>query len=259
MKVAYFSPMPPEPSGIADYSRCSLPARAARRLVVVKRGAKRPRGADVALYHVGNDPQAHGWILEAAAPRARGRRAARLRAAPPRRRDDARARDSQAYLDALERDGGLTARLLGHARDREAHPGRSGSRGRGLPARRRDPPRRDGAVSTPDYVERRAREAGYEGPISVVPHPAWPRPNVAPGAVAGEPLIGCFGNVNASKRVPQLLEAFARVPAPSSERAAAARRRGLARVRPRPVAAAARPRREGVIREAASTRRGSGR
>ena len=27
--------------------------------------------------------------------------------------------------------------------------------------------------------------------------------------VAGEPVVGCFGNINASKRIPQLLEAFA--------------------------------------------------
>ena len=36
-------------------------------------------------------------------------------------------------------------------------------------------------------------------------------PDVEPAPVAGEPLIGAFGNVNQSKRVPQLLEAFARV------------------------------------------------
>jgi glycosyltransferase involved in cell wall biosynthesis len=32
---------------------------------------------------------------------------------------------------------------------------------------------------------------------------------VAPVNVAGEPLIGCFGYLNANKRIPQLLEAFA--------------------------------------------------
>jgi len=37
----------------------------------------------------------------------------------------------------------------------------------------------------------------------------WP-PVDAPAAtdVAGEPLIGCFGNLNVNKRIPQLLEAF---------------------------------------------------
>jgi len=61
------------------------------------------------------------------------------------------------------------------------------------------------------YVAERARSAGYDGPLFVVPHPAWPAPDVASADVSGAPLIGSFGNVNASKRVPQLLEAFARL------------------------------------------------
>ena len=67
MKVAYLSPMPPERSGIADYSALLVPALERRvELTVVKRGAKRPpRRTDVTLYHVGNDPRAHGWILAA--------------------------------------------------------------------------------------------------------------------------------------------------------------------------------------------------
>jgi len=67
MKVAYFSPMPPERSGIADYSALLLPALGERLDVsVVKRGRKRaPRGTDVSLYHVGNNPDAHGWIVDA--------------------------------------------------------------------------------------------------------------------------------------------------------------------------------------------------
>jgi glycosyltransferase involved in cell wall biosynthesis len=44
-----------------------------------------------------------------------------------------------------------------------------------------------------------------------VPHPAWPDPHVTPAGIEGDPLIGAFGNVNQSKRVPQLLEAFARL------------------------------------------------
>ena len=67
MKVAYYSPMPPETSGIADYSALLLPALRERIDVeVVRRGrTKPPRGADVSLYHVGNSPEAHGWIVDA--------------------------------------------------------------------------------------------------------------------------------------------------------------------------------------------------
>ena len=55
------------------------------------------------------------------------------------------------------------------------------------------------------------RAAGYEGPIWVVPHPAWPVPAVEPERVASGPVLGCFGVVNASKRIPELLRAFAEV------------------------------------------------
>ena len=67
MKVAYFSPMPPEASGIADYSALLLPAlRRHVDVTVVKRGTKRPpRGVDLAVYHIGEaliDPD-NGQVL----------------------------------------------------------------------------------------------------------------------------------------------------------------------------------------------------
>ena len=67
VKVALFSPMPPERSGIADYTALLLPALRDRCDVVpVRHGSKRPpRGTDLAVYHVGNDPEAHGWIVDA--------------------------------------------------------------------------------------------------------------------------------------------------------------------------------------------------
>ena len=213
MKVAYVSPMPPESSGIADYSALLAPELARRvQLTVVKRGAKRlPRSADLALYHVGNDPKAHGWIAEL------------LRKSPgvvvlhdfvlhhlvsgiTLARGDAK-----AYLDALERDGGLTARLLGYAVMEKRIPALWESRPEDFPLAGEILRDATALVCHSHHVERRAREAGYEGRISVVPHPAWPRPDVASADVAGDPLIGCFGNVNDSKRVPQLLESFARV------------------------------------------------
>jgi hypothetical protein len=50
VKVAYFSPMPPETSGIADYSALLLPELRQRLdVTVVARGAKPPpRGTDLA-------------------------------------------------------------------------------------------------------------------------------------------------------------------------------------------------------------------
>ena len=74
MKVAYYSPLPPERSGVADYSALLVPELAQHvDLHVQKRGRRRPaRGADVSIYHVGNNPDVHGWIVEALRRRIRG-------------------------------------------------------------------------------------------------------------------------------------------------------------------------------------------
>ena len=63
MRVAYYSPMPPERSGIADYSALLVPVLGKRVDVDVAKRDGRADG-DVALYHVGNDADVHGWILE---------------------------------------------------------------------------------------------------------------------------------------------------------------------------------------------------
>jgi glycosyltransferase involved in cell wall biosynthesis len=47
--------------------------------------------------------------------------------------------------------------------------------------------------------------------MHVIPHPAWPVPDVPPERPAGDVVVGCFGVVNASKRIPELLRAFAPV------------------------------------------------
>ena len=60
------------------------------------------------------------------------------------------------------------------------------------------------------YVEGRARQAGYTGPIWRIPHPAWPDPEVEPLPVEGDPLFGCFGHLNETKRILPLLKAFER-------------------------------------------------
>jgi glycosyltransferase involved in cell wall biosynthesis len=67
----------------------------------------------------------------------------------------------------------------------------------------------DGLIVHSHYVEERARAAGYSGRLWRIPHPAWPQAPVVPADVAGDPLVGCFGNLNINKRIPQLLEAFA--------------------------------------------------
>ena len=58
------------------------------------------------------------------------------------------------------------------------------------------------------YVERNVRALGYEGRLWRIPHPAWRRPATAPASIEGGPIIGCFGHLTASKRIPQLIQAF---------------------------------------------------
>ena len=213
MRIAYFSPMPPEASGIADYSALLLPAlRRHVDVTVVKRGAKRPpRGVDLAVYHIGNNPEAHGWILDA------------LRREPGvvvlhdfvlhhlvAGVTIAR-RDGHGYLDAMEREHGVVGRLLAHGVLDKRIPPLWESRPEDFPLTGEVLSLAAGVVVHSRYVAEHVRAAGYTGPVAVVPHPAWPDPRAAPADHGGEPLIGAFGNVNQSKRVPQLLEAFARL------------------------------------------------
>jgi glycosyltransferase involved in cell wall biosynthesis len=208
VRVAYYSPLPPSRSGIADYSALLLPALRESVEVVVAEPGKRAPSADVALYHVGNDPDAHGWIVDAL----RRRRGVvvlhefvlhHLVSGITLGRGDAR-----GYFDAMERDLGVAGRLLalGVADNLlpllwETQPERFPLAGVVLDLA-------DGLVVHSRYVEERAREAGYTGPIWRIPHPAWPDTIVEPAAVAGDPLVGCFGYLNVNKRIPQLLEAF---------------------------------------------------
>jgi glycosyltransferase involved in cell wall biosynthesis len=207
--------MPPSRSGIADYSSLLLPALRARIGVeVVKQGSRRqPRGTDLALYHVGNDPQAHGWILEA------------LRAHPGvavlhewvlhhlisgltlGRRDVAQ------YLAALERDHGIAGRLLGLGVVDGCVPPLWETRPEDFPLAGvvLDATRGRGVVVHSRYVEERVRAWGYGGPVWRIPHPAWPEPDVDEVSLGAGPVIGCLGHLNANKRIPQLLDAFARV------------------------------------------------
>ncbi|HZO33497.1 MAG TPA: glycosyltransferase family 4 protein [Gaiellaceae bacterium] len=210
MRVAYFSPLPPSRSGVADYSALLLPALRERVDVVVAEHGRKPPAADVSLYHVGNDPDAHGWIVDAL------RRQPgvvvlheyvlhHLIAGITIGRGDGR-----AYLDAMERELGVAGRLLGlGVLDNllpllwETQPERFPLAGEVLD-------RAHGLIVHSQYVADRARAAGYRGRLWRIPHPAWPMHDVAPAADAhGDPLIGCFGFLNMNKRIPQLLQALA--------------------------------------------------
>jgi len=213
MRVAYFSPMPPEKTGIADYSALLVPALRERVGVdVVRRGRKKPpRGTDVALYQVGNNPDAHAWIVDAlrrhpgvvvlhdfvvhhlVAGMTVGRR------------------DGHGYLDAMEAEHGVVGRLLAHGVLDKRIPPLWESRPEDFPLASFVLDHATGVIVHSRFVRDLVRGSGFPGPVWVVPHPAWPVPAIVPERVAAGVVIGCFGIVNQSKRIPELLQAAATV------------------------------------------------
>ena len=176
VRVAYYSPLPPERSGIADYSALLLPAL--EQLVeveVVRRGRTRPVAADVALYHVGNDPEAHGWIVDALRRRpgvvvlhdfvlhhlVAGLTIGRKDGPRLPRRDGARRRHSGPACSAH---GVLDGRV---SPPWETRPDEFPLAGEVLA-------NATGLIVHSHYVEERVLRAGYHGPIWRIPHPAWP-------------------------------------------------------------------------------------
>ena len=213
MKVAFYSPLPPSRSGIADYSALLLPELEKHIEVVVARPGRfrRDPAADIRLYHVGNDAEAHGWIVEALRKEpgvvvlhdfvlhhlvvgltfARG--------------------DAAGYLAAMEREDGLVGRLLAHAVLDNKLPPLWETRPEDFPLAGEVLDHATALIVHSRYVERRARESGFRGPIVRIPHPAWPVPELRPAAVGGDPLYGCFGHLNESKRIAELVSAFERL------------------------------------------------
>jgi glycosyltransferase involved in cell wall biosynthesis len=207
--VAYYSPMPPERSGIADYSALLVPALRKRIDVDVARRGKTAHG-DVALYHMGNDPGAHGWILE------------RLRRRPGVvvMHDfvlhhlvaslTLGNKDRRGYLAAMERDAGVAGRLLGLGVIDGCLPPLWEIRPQDFPLCDEVLELATVLIVHSGHVEERVRGRGYDRPVFQVPMPAWPVPAVEAVGVQGSPVFGAFGHMNTSKRVPQLLRAFAR-------------------------------------------------
>ncbi len=211
MKVSYFSPLPPSTSGIADYSALLLSAL--ERLIeveVVRPGRTRPvADADVALYHVGNDPDSHAWVVDALRRRpgvvvlhdfvihhlVAGMTIGR--------------NDGHAYLAAMEREAGAAGRMLGWGVLEGRVPPLWEIRPTEFPLAAEVLDRATGVIVHSRYVETQAREHGYDGLLWRIPHPAWATPDVEPAQIEGSPLFGSFGHLNESKRIPQVLRAFA--------------------------------------------------
>ena len=213
MKVAYYSPLPPERSGIADYSAHLLPALERRiEVQVVRRRRRRAaRGTDIALYHVGNNPDAHAWIVEALRRRpgvvvlhdvVLHHLVAGMTVGHGR---------SEGYLDAMQRDSGVVGRLLAHGVIDGLVEPLWERRAADFPLTMWVVEKAPGIIVHSHYAEERLRELGYAGAVWRIPMPAWPVSAEAPVALREDPVFGCFGHLTPAKQIPQLLDAFARL------------------------------------------------
>ena len=212
MRIDYYSPWPPERSGIADYSALLLPALQARIDVNVRRRGRHGgrRGGDLALYHLGNDTRHHGWIVAALKRRpgvvvlhevglhelAAGMTLARG--------------DTTAYLDAVERDGGRQARLLACGYLSGLLPPLWDTRPLDYPLLGEFLDHALGVIVHSRFAAEIVRGRGYEGPVWLVPFPGYPVPNVEDAAIERDrfPVVVSLGAVTGAKRIPQLLRAF---------------------------------------------------
>jgi glycosyltransferase involved in cell wall biosynthesis/SAM-dependent methyltransferase len=215
MKVAFFSPLPPAKSGIADYSAAVL--EHLPRFADVETFAHSPRGFDpsrfdIAVYQLGNNPF-HTFAYESALahPGVVVLHEANLHhliADLTILRND-----WDAYLREVEINGGAEALAYArrYVRTLERGPDYDIPMLRSVLARSR------GAIVHSDAVARELRAHGFTGPIAKIPHGAW--------LVGGDrmgyrtrlglnettPLIGIFGFLKPYKRIAESLRAFRRL------------------------------------------------
>ena len=215
MRVALFSPLPPSPSGIADYSQALLaPLGRLADLTVFAQAVSefRPGDFDLSLYQIGNNP-CHGFVYEAAL-RHPGVVVMHESNLHHLLADiTIRGGDWDAYLREAEYNGGAAA--LSHARRVKA--GEAGPDYEGLAMTRRLLESAKAVIVHSEFMRNEMRAAGFEGPIAHIPHGAW-IPDVDRmayrerlGVNEDTPLIGVFGNLKPYKRIAESLRAFRRL------------------------------------------------
>jgi glycosyltransferase involved in cell wall biosynthesis/SAM-dependent methyltransferase len=215
MRLAYFSPLPPTASGIADYSDAltqALRPLADTTVFTSAPAAFDASGFDRCVYQIGNNPH-HAFAYEMALknPGVVVLHEANLHhliADITIRRGD-----WDAYLKECEYDGGAAARAYAEGvRALETGPDYEGVR-----MLRRLLASAEGIIVHSRYMEAEVRSAGYAGPIAVIPHGAWVvdadrnayRRKL--GLDEAAPLAGVFGFLKPYKRIAESLRAFRRL------------------------------------------------
>jgi glycosyltransferase involved in cell wall biosynthesis/SAM-dependent methyltransferase len=216
LKVAFFSPLPPARSGIADYSVALLDEL--RKLVDVQVFASRPPAFnpadfDVTLYQVGNNGF-HDFCYEMALDHpgvvvVHEANLHHLIADITIKRGD-----WDAYMRAVEQEGG-GPETMAHAR--RVRGLEVGPDYEGLPMLRRLLAGSKAAIVHSGCVESELRGAGFSGPVARIPHGAW-IPDASRfefrdrlGIDETAPLIGIFGFLKPYKRIAESLRAFRRL------------------------------------------------
>ena len=214
MRVAFFSPLPPARSGIADYSEAL--AAALKPLVDLEvfsgHQAFDPEGFDAILYHVGNNGH-HGFVYETALKHPgivvmHESNLHHLIADLTIKRGN-----WDAYVAECEYDGGAAAREFAEkVRRLEVGPDYEGVR---MTKRLLENAR--GVIVHSRFMQDEMRAAGYQGPCSVIPHGAWiPEGDrnqfrYKLGLDEITPLVGIFGFLKPYKRIAESLRAFRRL------------------------------------------------
>lgn len=215
MRVAFFSPMPPSRSGIADYSAAVL--ESLKSLADVEVFDERPRDFDpaqfdIAVYQIGNNPY-HATAYKTA-----------LRHPGVVVMHEANLHhlivhltigqgDWEAYLREAEYNGGAEALAFAHrVRALEVGPDYEG-----LPMTRRVLERARGVIVHSRFMVEQVRAAGFTGPVATIPHGAWiPEADRCGyrerlGLDPATPLAGIFGFLKPYKRIAESLGAFRRL------------------------------------------------
>jgi glycosyltransferase involved in cell wall biosynthesis len=214
MKLAYFSPLPPARSGIADYSAMLLEELRGLLDIETFAGDGRPfaAGGGLALYQLGNNAD----HIEAYETAIRHPGVVVLHEANLHHLIadiTIRRGDWNAYVEACAHDGGEPAREFAQrVRALEVGPDYDG-----VPMLRRVLSASRGVIAHSRYVADKCRAAGFAGPIAIIPHgaamPVTERMNwrAKLGVNETDPLVGIFGYLKPYKRISQSLRAFARV------------------------------------------------
>jgi glycosyltransferase involved in cell wall biosynthesis/SAM-dependent methyltransferase len=215
MRVAFFSPLPPARSGIADYSEALIESLKPLVELEVFSGPDQPFDParfDIALYQVGNNGY-HGFVYEAALRHPgvvvmHESNLHHLIADLTIRRDD-----WDAYVGECEYNGGAAAREFAErVRRLEVGPDYEG-----LPMTRKLLESARGVVVHSRFMLDEMRAAGFGGPAAVIPHGAWiPEADrngyrEKLGLDEATPVVGIFGFLKPYKRIAESLRAFRRL------------------------------------------------